>query len=319
MVRRPGLTLEIRASEEFEVVGPLAERVRRFVRHVCDRCGCGEGGHPQGLDSSWPKCHVDVRPGVRQHVGLGTGTQLGLAVAAGLCAWSGRPVPSGTELAACAGRGRRSAIGVHGFSRGGLVFEAGKQQGEALSPLVRRVELPEPWRFVLICDRSREGLSGSVERKAFERLPAVPRRVSEALYEEASQRLVPAAAEGRFDDFSHSLYRFGYRAGLMFAAQQGGAFANSGLARLVEAIRAKGIAGVGQSSWGPTIFALTRNQAQAEDLISELRAEACQETLDFVVTSIDNRGARIRTFPPARRPQQQATPCEDRIENRRPG
>jgi predicted sugar kinase len=106
---------------------------------------------------------------------------------------------------------------------------------------------------------------------------------------------MPAAADGRFEDFAESMYRFGYRAGLMFAAQQGGAFAGPELTSLVERIRAKGVRGVGQSSWGPTVYALLPNPQEAERLVSELRAEDPEQRLDFTVTGVDNEGATIET------------------------
>jgi beta-RFAP synthase len=308
MVRRPGLLLEVDPAEEFETVGPLGDRVRRFVRrasdHFCagaradtDANGCRNGvsSEDAGANDAWPRCRISVLRAPRPHVGLGSGTQLGLAVAAGLCAYQGRDIPSADQLARAVGRGQRSAIGVHGFQRGGLLFEGGKTEPKAISPLVARVETPEAWRFVLVCDRTRQGLSGTAERSAFDKLPAVPLEESEALYREAVEHLMPAAADGRFEDFAESMYRFGYRAGLMFAAQQGGAFAGPELTSLVERIRAKGVRGVGQSSWGPTVYALLPNPQEAERLVSELRAEDPEQRLDFTVTGVDNEGATIET------------------------
>ena len=76
-----------------------------------------------------------------EHTGLGVGTQLGLAIAKALAVASGEPELPSAELAMRVGRGERSAIGVHGFDRGGLLVDAGKLPGEAVSPLsgARRV------------------------------------------------------------------------------------------------------------------------------------------------------------------------------------
>ena len=66
------------------------------------------------------------------------------------------------------GRGERSAIGTHGFARGGLLVEGGKRAAGSVSRLIARLELPDAWRFVLLIDRERRGLSG---RTSGERLP----------------------------------------------------------------------------------------------------------------------------------------------------
>src|SRR5580765_7782762 len=65
------------------------------------------------------------------------------------------------ELARRAGRGRRSAIGLHGFHEGGLLVEAGKRAPEEISPLVARVDFPDEWRFVLVRPRRATGVSGT--------------------------------------------------------------------------------------------------------------------------------------------------------------
>src|SRR4051794_30461339 len=51
----------------------------------------------------------------RPHTGLGGGTQLAMAIGRALAHTLGRDDFAPEELAAAVGRGRRSAIGVHGF------------------------------------------------------------------------------------------------------------------------------------------------------------------------------------------------------------
>ena len=82
----------------------------------------------------------------------------------------------------------------------------------------------------------------------------------------------PAAEAGDFARFSRSVYRFGYQAGLCFAGRQGGAFASQRIAELVEAARNLGVEGVGQSSWGPTVFALLANEEAARRFAEAIAA-----------------------------------------------
>ena len=72
------------------------------------------------------------------------------------------------------------------------------------------------------------------------------------------------------------MYRFGRRAGLCYAAVQGGPYGSPRVEMLVERIRSFGVAGVGQSSWGPTIYATCRDQTEADWLIDQLTGgDAC--------------------------------------------
>jgi beta-RFAP synthase len=208
---------------------------------------------------------------------------------------AGRPAPDAVALAPAIQRGQRSAVGTYGFASGGLIVEGGKEPSQAISPLLLRVDLPPEWRWVLVRPVDEmPGLAGETESQAFADMPPVPDEVAAALRAEAFERLAPAAKEGRFDDFSTSLFRFGHLAGSCFAARQAGAYASKRLAVLVELIRRLGVAGVGQSSWGPTLFALTRDEAEADRLAAELVARHPPESLDIVTTATCRRGATIR-------------------------
>lgn len=281
MIDAPGLELTIAPAASLEAIGPLAERALQFARRVVRSLP----------DGKLPPCRIEIVRAPRPHAGLGSGTQLGLAVAAGLFRFGERHARV-EELAAAAGRGERSAIGVHGFAQGGLLVEPGKTSG-GVSPLLCRVPLPTEWRFVLLAEPEAEGLSGTAERQAFERLPPVPLETTDRLCRELLMHLLPAAVEYRFDEFSEALYRYGHLAGSCFAAAQGGAFATPRLARRVALIRDMGIAGVGQSSWGPTLFAVLPTATDARRFAARLAANADTADLEVTIAAPNNRGATV--------------------------
>jgi len=303
MVDAPGLELVIRPAERLKAAGPLADRARQVAALVA-RSLLGNIGEGDG-----PPCRVDVVHAPPLHVGLGTGTQLAMAVAAGLNAFFERPPADAASLARSAGRGYRSAIGLYGFAHGGMIYESGKTEEEEIAPLVDRVDLPSTWRFLLVRPRDEQGIFDEAEREVFVGLPPVPVERTEMLRREATEHLLPAAAEGRFDEFSESLYRFGYAAGLSFAAKQGGAFAGERLASLVAWIRAGGVAGVGQSSWGPTLFALLPDDSAALALAQRLRSRPDAGDLELMVASPDSRGARIEVAPGGPQPPVNRSPA----------
>jgi beta-RFAP synthase len=281
MIDRPGIKLVISPAREFTAIGPLAERVRLFAETFTRMSGT----------SAVLRCKIEVVAAPSAHVGLGSGTQLGLAVAAGLNAFlHGTSVTDVKELAQLAGRGRRSAIGVHGFAQGGLLIEAGKTAEGEISPLIARTELPGAWRFVLLCPKQLQGLSGAAESRAFEeQLSPVPLETTGALCHEAFLNLLPAAIEGHFAAFSESLFQFGHLAGSCFASLQGGPYAGAQVTQLVERCRALGVLGVGQTSWGPTVFALLPNEQESNEFIEKVATG----DLNVIVARANNQGALI--------------------------
>lgn len=283
MVDRPAVRLRICASEELETSGALAERAMTFANRWADFCGTS-GELP---------CRIEVLSAAPQHVGLGVGTQLGLSVAAGLNAFLRSSTSSPAELAMSVGRGLRSAVGTYGFARGGLIVDRGKLAGERIAPLDLSLPLPHQWRFVLIRPRAGSGLWGTDEQDAFDRLPPVPREVTAELTEEVRQHMVPAAASGQFDLFSDSVHRFGRVAGTCFAKVQGGPYNGRWLSELVETIRSMGVAGVGQSSWGPTLFAVLPNEIEAMEFAKRMTERVPAEEIDVHIAAVNDQGASI--------------------------
>jgi beta-RFAP synthase len=284
MIERPGLYLEIAEAAELAAEGPLAARALAFARRWAEF-------HRRQP----PKCAIRIASAPPEHAGLGTGTQLGLSVAAGLSAWCGLPDQTPLELALSIGRGLRSAVGTHGFVLGGLIVEQGKLEGEPISPLDCRIPLPDAWRFVLVRPHGLAGLAGDDEASAIASLPAIPEATTQSLVDLTRDRLVPAAAMGDFDAFAHSLYRYGHDAGMCFAARQGGAYNGPQLAALVEHIQSLGYEGVGQSSWGPTLFVATRDEQAARNLVDRLENERFGR-LEMTISAPCNSGARIEVF-----------------------
>ncbi len=237
---------------------------------------------------------VTVLQAPDHHVGLGLGTQLGLAISVGLFRVVESRVPSLIECATAVGRGLRSAVGTYGFFYGGLIVDQGKLPGEGVSPLQCRLSVPPSWRWVLMRIPIPPGLSGPNEKAAFERLSPMSEPQTQSLRSQITQRLVPALHAGDFDEFSDSLYTYGRRAGECFAEIQGGPYRNQRVADLVERVRACGVTGVGQSSWGPTLFALTRNQVDAENLTQQLQAsEFGKQDLSCEIVRSQNEGVMV--------------------------
>ncbi len=280
MVAAPRVRVRVARADEWNAVGTGAQRAMSIVNKM-----------PALAEARWPAGKIEVLEAPPAHVGLGSGTQLALAIAAGAETLAGGEVSAAESLANWTGRAQRSAIGLHGFLRGGLIVEAGKRSCDRVGPLVARVDVPRRWRIVLFTPRAAAGLSGAEESSALERVPPVPSTTTAELCRLALLDVVPAAAANDHAGFSQGVYRFGTLVGECFAAVQGGIYAGATSRQLVEELRREGIAGVGQSSWGPTIFAVCEDAAQAERLVERM-AEFCEvHRLETIVTAADNQGA----------------------------
>jgi beta-ribofuranosylaminobenzene 5'-phosphate synthase len=289
MVDAPGLSLTVHPAVSWSAEGPHAERALVFAQRFVETL-------PAAV-SSPQRLVVERAPPA--HAGLGTGTQLGLAVARALAIAAGRPDLDAPELARRVGRGERSALGVHGFALGGFLVEAGKCGSEAVAPLVARMEIPDSWRLVLALPPGPPGFHGLAERQAFQQLADRGQSESQT---DAQCRLVllnllPAVAERDLTDFGEALHEFNARAGESFAAIQGGRYASPRVAELVSFLRREGIRGVGQSSWGPAVFAVTVDEEHANSLVGRLRARFALTASDVFVTRACNHAASVVENP----------------------
>ncbi|TWT66287.1 hypothetical protein Pla123a_46810 [Posidoniimonas polymericola] len=284
MVDTPGVRLNVAVDDRVVVPdGPLAARVGELAERVLNQPGISING-----------CHAELEGEPRHHIGLGVGTQLGMSVAAGLFALSGRGSSSADQLAAASGRGQRSAIGAHGFCRGGLLIDGGHQRPGVLGSLAQREDLPNEWRFVLVIPIGETGLANESERRAFASLPAPSEATTRRLHQLAVAELAPAAAESDYERFAESLYDYGLTAGGCFGPVQGGPFATTAIERRVDLIRSLGFPGCGQSSWGPTVYALAPDEASAKRLVDLLGAEPAAERCELIVAAPCNTGAEVR-------------------------
>jgi beta-RFAP synthase len=296
MVERPGLRVSVEPARVWSAEGPLAERALAFARRFAEHLRPGEavgGVAPQ---------RIVVETDAVEHVGLGTGTQLGLAMAAALArAWD--VSLEVTELARRVGRGLRSALGAHGFAHGGFLVEAGQRSAGELGPLVARAEFPDSWRVVLAFPRGLKGLHGAGEMQAFDcmRGRTTPLQ-TDALCRLALLGMLPALFERDLTAFGEALFDFNARVGEMFAAAQGGVYAGAAVAEVVAFVRGRGVRGVGQSSWGPAVFAVVE-EGEAPELADAVRVRFGFPPGTVLVARGCNRGGREEANAPRPAPR----------------
>ena len=254
MVRDPGLTLAATPSDRWSAAGHSAGRVREVLDRVVARVEAE--GHVI------PPARIDVTRAPAEHVGLGLGTQLGLGVARLVDRLAGLPDRSPEALARQAGRGLRSGVGLHGFHHGGLIVDGGRSTSEdhpdqSIPPLLARSPFPPEWSVLVVVPGRTPGLHGEPERRAFAALPPFPDALTDRLCRLVLLGLLPAVAERDLPAFGDALEEMQRRVGEGFAPAQGGVFGSAETPALLAALSDSGLHGVGQSSWGPTLYGLT--------------------------------------------------------------
>lgn len=237
-----------------------------------------------------PSCQIQLLRAMPSHSGLGSGTQTALALAAALSQLGGEVEVAAPELARRVGRGARSALGIHGFECGGLLVEGGKRNPNDISPLVARLDLPNEWRVLLVTPNDRRGLSGDAERAAFARLTPMPASLTESLCRIVLMELLPAVASGDFASAASAFREFGQLNGSHFAPVQGGLFADPQMAELARWMTDQDCVGVGQSSWGPTLWVLCRDEAEATHRCEQMTSHPSARGCTVHLTAAKNSG-----------------------------
>jgi beta-ribofuranosylaminobenzene 5'-phosphate synthase len=285
-VDAPSLHLSATLANTFSADGPpgAVERALVFARRSAERHSTVAGAH------------FVIERMIPTHHGLGSGTQLALAVARALAELYGQETDV-RVLAAAVGRARRSAIGTWTFAEGGFVLEGGRRSGagdspESPAPLLARLPIPRAWRCVVAVPHSDPGISGDAEVAAFAQLPPPPLSETERVAHVVLMALLPALVEGDVAAFGAALTEVQHISGGWFAPAQGGAFAPGPGERLINDMLDWGAAGVGQSSWGPAVYGIVGDAAAGAVLADRARAALGDQGLVYE-SAFSHTGARV--------------------------
>jgi beta-RFAP synthase len=278
---RPGTRLTLARAERLAVTGPERIRAARYLKTIAESCG---------IDRAYD---LGIAEAIPSHAGLGSGTQLALAVGSAFAALEGlRLEPQ--EIAARLGRGLRSGIGIATFAHGGLVLDGGPRHG-ALPELIGRLPFPPDWRVILMFDADANGLAGASEAAAFDTLPDFPPSETEALYRRIADGAFAAAAEADFTTFCEQVGYLQACMGAYFAPLQGGPYTSPQVSEVLAWLGAQSVTGLGQSSWGPTGFAFFASERAGEAVMAEAQVRARRGKLSFDLARGRNEGAKIET------------------------
>jgi len=291
----PGILIEVRQSAMLEVGGcdtPIRERIMDTARRVLKGLHAGSN------------VSITVRNYYPSHIGLGSGSQLMLAIARGITEIYGRSLPI-KELALLVGRGGTSGIGTAAFEHGGFIIDGGHTFGQGCDkaefrpsaasrgvrppPVIVRHEFPADWRILLAMPNLPAGASGMIETDIFKTYCPVPLDEVRALCHEILMRLLPGLIEKDLELFGSSVNAI---QGLGFKKVELGLQPKE-IPALINIMRSSGAACAGMSSFGPTVYAIGDSDMRGIELAAQLfmNDHGGGTTL---ITTARNKGASVR-------------------------
>jgi beta-ribofuranosylaminobenzene 5'-phosphate synthase len=291
----PGILLEAELSPNLSVSGgdaSLQERIGRIATEVLKKLGAGGS------------VAITVRNYYPAHIGLGSGSQLALAVARAISELHGRHLPV-KELARLVGRGGTSGIGTAAFEYGGFIIDGGHRfgageektdfrpssasRGVSPPPVIARHDFPSDWRILIAIPDVPPGASGNIETDIFRKHCPVPLAEVRELSHEILMRMLPGISERDLDLFGSSVnavQKLGFKkVELSLQPPQ--------VTGLLPVLREAGAACAGLSSFGPAIYAVgDTGMSTIEQAARSFMNESCGGTT--LITTARNSGAFVR-------------------------
>lgn len=273
--------LSLTHASQCRVTGASATRASACLQQLCTALQVSDG------------LALSIETAIPEHVGLGSGTQMSLAVGMALNAFYGLGL-SVRDIAALTERGLRSGIGIGVFEQGGLLVDGGRSDNTITPPVLARLPIPERWRFILVFDQRGQGLHGQQEIQAFKTLPPFPQAEAARLCYLLLMQALPAVAENELALFGAVISQLQQSVGEHFAPAQGGVFTSPEVAMAMAWLARQGAVAIGQTSWGPTGFCAVEGAEDAESLRQEaVQTFAHLHNLRFITTSARNEGSAV--------------------------
>ncbi|MEE8167506.1 MAG: beta-ribofuranosylaminobenzene 5'-phosphate synthase [Candidatus Hydrothermarchaeales archaeon] len=275
----PAIKIRARARDEISIKGPLKERAEDAAKRMLSALKIDSG------------IEVEIEDAYPQHIGLGSGTQLALAVSKAICSIYDVEIPV-REMARIVGRGGTSGIGTAAFETGGFILDGGHSTTEKRdflpssaskappAPLLARYDFPD-WKIVLVMPQARE-ISGGREVGIFKKYCPIPIEEVRELSLLVLMKVLPAVAEGdivAFGDAVNQIQEIGFKRIEVDLQTQA-------VKELMHRCREHAY-GVGLSSFGPTIYCVVEKEGELLDFLKE-------EGVEALVTKANNQGAIVK-------------------------
>jgi beta-ribofuranosylaminobenzene 5'-phosphate synthase len=290
-ITEPRTVVEAEDAEVLEVSGFEADEARIYATRVLE-----------AFDLKGVK--VTVKSVAPRNSGFGSTTQLCLAVGRAVTKAHGLEVPLLKLVKALK---RTSTGGIYPFQLGGFVVAGGfsvkpgehvlMREEPLIPPLIFHKDFPRDWRFVLarplVAPKSPDK---EAEEEAFSTLRdrKAPAELIHKGYFVLAAKLLPALLEENAEAFGKALTEIQVTVGRIYQPVQEQIF-NPASQWLIPVLNKSGALGIGQSSWGPTVYAFSGSPEEAQKITRKIKADA-GEKAEVTLVGADNSGARVEVF-----------------------
>ncbi len=233
------------------------------------------------------------------HSGLGSGTQISLAVAKLILKLHNQDMDA-PKIAKIVRRGGTSGIGVRAFDHGGFIIDGGHRIDEKPdflpssaspappAPLITRYDFPQEWNIILAIPDIPAGASGLKEVNIFQKYCPIPLNEVQRLSHILLMKMMPAVIERDLDSFGSSINQIQNTGFKKIELDLQDPIINE----IIENMISEGAAGVGMSSFGPTVYAI------ADENIKSISKAAKSTMKDVggkvIITKAWNKGFTIK-------------------------
>ena len=248
--------------------------------------------------------HFNLKRYYPSHVGLGSKTQLSLAIAIAITKLKNKSVPI-QELTKLVQRGGTSGIGWRGFEKGGFIIDAGHNFGkgkekESFLPssasltadpalTIMRYPIPEHWRFVLVIPNVKKGAYGDEEISIFQSHAPIPKEEVNEVSHQILMKVIPGIINEDLECFGEGLkriQRIGFKK-IEISLQ------HDIVKNVLSLFEEYGIKAFGMSSFGPSIVGIVESDEDANKLLKTVQMRLKNIIGHIYICKPNNCGAKI--------------------------
>lgn len=249
--------------------------------------------------------HFNLKRYYPSHVGLGSKTQLSLAIATAITQLKNIKAITTRDLTKLVGRGGTSGIGWRGFEEGGFILDAGHDFGkgkekETFLPssasknadpalTILRYPIPEHWRFVLVIPNVKKGAYGDEEVSIFQSHAPIPKEEVNEVSHQILMKIIPGIVKNDLRCFGEGLKRV---QSIGFKRVEIG-LQHKVVKDLLNFFEHNGLKAYGMSSFGPSVVGIVESDSEAEALLKELQKSQRNGGGHIYICKPNNFGAKI--------------------------
>ncbi len=300
MLDRPNVVFEAsNDSDEFQI------KANKYYRESIEVINEKASRVFKAFNISNKNFRFNLRRYYPSHVGLGSKTQLSLAVALAIAILKKKEISIRT-LTKIVGRGGTSGIGWKGFEEGGFILDAGHDFGkgkekESFLPssasqdanpalTILRYPIPENWRFVLVIPNVKKGAYGDEEVSIFQNCTPIPKEEVNEVSHQILMKILPGIIKNDLECFGQGLKRIqniGFKK-IEISMQ------DQIVKDLLTFFEEYGTKAHAMSSFGPSVIAITESDEEALEVKKAVEEKLGRNGEHIYLSKPNNNGAKVK-------------------------